>query len=48
MIVGVLSLAGGIMNAIQLSTPTWTWFEMPLYLCVAWLAGRMVTRSRAA
>ncbi len=46
MIVGALSLAGGVMNAIQLSTPVWTWIEMPLYLVVAWIAGRMeVTRS---
>ncbi len=46
MIVGALSLAGGVMNAIQLSTPVWTWIEMPFYLVVAWIAGRMeVSRS---
>ncbi len=47
MIVGVLSLAGGIANAIMLSTPMWTWIEMPLYLVVAWLAGRMELARRA-
>ena len=48
MIVGVLSLAGGIANAVMLSTPAWTWIEVPLYLVVAWLAGRMVLSRRAA
>jgi hypothetical protein len=48
MIVGGLSLAGGIANAVMLSTPAWTWIEMPLYVVVAWLAGKQVERSRAA
>ncbi len=48
MIVGVLSLAGGIANAIMLSSPAWTWIEMPLYLVVAWLAGRMELARRAS
>jgi hypothetical protein len=47
LIVGSLSLAGGIANAVMLSTPAWTWIEMPLYLIVAWLAGKQVERSRA-
>ncbi len=47
LIVGVLSLAGGIANAIMRSTPAWTWIEMPLYLVVAWLAGRMELARRA-
>ena len=47
MIVGGLSLAGGIANAVMLSTPAWTWIEMPLYPVVAWLAGKQVERSRA-
>lgn len=46
LIVGGLSLAGGIANAVMLSTPAWTWIEMPLYLVVAWLAGKQVERSR--
>ncbi len=48
LIVGGLSLAGGIANAVMLSTPAWTWIEMPLYLVVAWLAGKQVERSRAS
>ena len=47
MIVGVLSLAGGIANALMLSAPVWTWIEMPFYLVVAWLAGRMELARRA-
>jgi hypothetical protein len=47
MIVGLLSLAGGIANAVMLSTPVWTWIEMPFYLVVAWLAGRMELARRA-
>lgn len=45
MIVGFLSLAGGVANAVMLSLPAWAWIEMPLYLVVAWLAGRMVQRG---
>lgn len=47
MIVGVLTLAGGIANAVMLSPPAWTLIEMPLYLVVAWLAGKQVEKSRA-
>jgi hypothetical protein len=47
MIVGALSLAGGIANAVMLSPPAWTLIEMPLYLVVAWLAGKQVEKSRA-
>ena len=47
MIVGVLSLAGGIANAVMLSTPVWTWIEMPFYPVVAWLAGRLELARRA-
>lgn len=47
MIVGVLSLAGGVANAIMLATPAWTWIEMPLYLLVAWFAGQREAKRRA-
>ncbi len=47
MIVGILSLAGGIANAVMLSAPVWTWIEMPFYPVVAWLAGRMELARRA-
>jgi hypothetical protein len=47
MTVGVLSLAGGIANAVMLASPLWTWIEMPFYPLVAWLAGRMELARRA-
>lgn len=47
LIVGLLSLVGGFANAIMLSTPAWTWIEMPFYPVLAWLAGRMELARRA-
>ncbi len=47
LIVGGLSLAGGVANVLILSAPTWTWIEMPFYLVFAWLAGRIETSRRA-
>ncbi|HBF22848.1 MAG TPA: hypothetical protein DDW23_03445 [Planctomycetes bacterium] len=46
--VGALSLAGGIMNMMQLPHPTWMWIEMPLYLVVAWAAGNLERSRRQA
>jgi hypothetical protein len=48
MIVGVLSLVGGIMNAVSLEIPTWMWIEMPFYLVLAWMAGNIEVKRRAA
>ena len=48
MIVGAVSLGAGIANAMTLSTPAWTWIEMPFYLVVAWMAGRMEVSCRMA
>jgi hypothetical protein len=48
MIVGVVSLGAGIANAIMLSMPAWTWLEMPFYLVVAGMAGRMEAARRMA
>ena len=48
MIIGVLSLAGGIANMVQIPGPTWLMIELPLYLVVAWLAGRIELKRRAA
>jgi len=42
LIVGGLSLAGGVLNMMTIQGPTWMYVELPLYLVVAWLAGRMV------
>ena len=46
MIVGVVSLGAGIANAMMLSAPAWTWLEMPFYLVVAGMAGRMEAARR--
>ena len=48
MIVGGLSLAAGIMNMMTIDGPAWMIIELPLYLVVAWLAGRMEVNRRAA
>ena len=47
LIVGGLSLLGGIMNAMQLDLPTWMYVEFPLYLVCGWFAGRIEVRRRA-
>ena len=48
MIVGFVTLAGGIMMFMDVQGPAWMFIELPLYLVVAWLAGRMEVRRRAA
>ena len=48
MIVGVISLALGIINMLPLDFPAWMYIELPLYIVVAWLAGRMEVQRRAA
>jgi len=47
MIVGVLSLAGGIMAMMTIEGPDWMIIELPLYLVVAWRAGRIELRRRS-
>lgn len=47
LVVGALSLAGGIAAMMTIEGPGWMAVELPLYLVVAWLAGRMVERQRA-
>ena len=46
MIVGVLSLAGGIMNMMTIKGPDWMYIELPLYLGVAWVAGQMEVKRQ--
>lgn len=48
LVVGVLSLAGGIYNALSLEIPTWMWLEMPFYLILAWAAARIEMKRRTA
>ena len=47
MIVGVVSLAGGIAAMMMFKGPDWMAVELPLYLVVAWLAGRIEQKRRA-
>jgi hypothetical protein len=48
LLIGVLSLVGGIVNAMQIPLPTWLYIEFPLYLVVAWAAGNIELKRRAA
>ncbi len=48
MIVGAVSLYGGLMMMMEIRGPTWFAVELPLYLVVAWLAGGIERRRRAA
>lgn len=48
MIIGALSLLGGIMNAVSIHTPLWFYIEMPLYLVAAWSAGQIAIGQREA
>lgn len=48
MIVGALSMAGGILNMMTIEGPAWFYVELPLYWVVAYLAGRIEVRRRAA
>ena len=47
MIIGVLSLAGGIAAMMMFKGPDWMVVELPLYLVVAWFAGRIEQKRRA-
>ena len=46
MIVGVLTMAGGIANMTMIEHPPWMYVEVPLYLVVAWLAGSIEVKRR--
>lgn len=48
MIVGGLTMVGGIVNMINIDGPAWMWVEMPLYLLVAWGAGTLEASRRDA
>lgn len=47
LIVGAFSLLGGILNMMSIRGPAWTYIELPLYLVVAWAAGRIEQNRRA-
>lgn len=46
MIVGVLSLAGGVMAMSMFDSPAWMKVELPLYLVLAWGVGTLEVRRR--
>ena len=46
MIIGVLALMGGVANMMMIEHPPWMYVEVPLYLVVAFAAGKLVERSR--
>ena len=48
MIIGGLSLVGGIMAMRMIDGPDWMVVELPLYLVVAWLAGRLEQKRRSS
>ena len=45
MIVGTVALIGGVMAMMLIDGPDWLMIELPLYLVVAWIAGRRVVAS---
>jgi hypothetical protein len=46
MVVGTLSMLGGVANMFNIGGPAWMWVEMPLYLAVAYAAGRLEVKRR--
>jgi len=48
MIVGILSLTGGIINMMSMPLPSWMMIELPLYLVVAWGAAQLEIRRRSS
>lgn len=48
LLVGALTMLGGVVNLVSLPAPAWMWVEVPLYLLVAAAAGRLETARRAA
>ncbi len=48
LVVGGITLVGGLINLVSLPGPDWLWIEVPLYLLVAWAAGSLELRRRAA
>lgn len=47
MAIGVLSLVGGIAAMAMIEGPAWLIVELPLYIAVAWVAGRLEEARRA-
>ncbi|OUU24945.1 MAG: hypothetical protein CBC13_02795 [Planctomycetia bacterium TMED53] len=47
LVIGILSMIGGIMNQSMIAAPTWTLLELPFYLVFAYLAGNMEKNRRS-
>jgi hypothetical protein len=48
MIVGALSMVGGLINLATLPGPAWMWVEVPLYLVASGAAAALVARLSPA
>ncbi|MGB0590003.1 MAG: hypothetical protein ACPGU1_10025 [Myxococcota bacterium] len=48
LLIGVISLIGGIIAMTMFDGPAWLAIELPLYIAFAWAAGRLETRRREA
>jgi hypothetical protein len=48
LIVGALTMIGGLMMLNSTPHPTWMWIEVPLYIVTAWAAGNLVITSRTS
>ena len=46
LVIGVLSLIGGVINLIDLPHPPWMWLEVPCYLLAAWYAASVAMKVR--
>jgi len=46
-VIGVVSLAGGISAMTMIDGPAWMIVELPLYLVLAWCAGKIEVNRRA-
>ena len=48
LIVGAVTMVGGLMMLNSTPHPTWMWIEVPLYIVTAWVAADLVIKSRTS
>lgn len=48
LIVGAVTMVGGLMMLFTVTGPVWMWLEVPLYLVLPWMVGKRVEATRAA
>ena len=46
LVIGTLSLIGGVINLIDLPHPPWMWLEVPFYPLAAWYAASLAMKVR--